>query len=309
MKQPYYLSLRPLILWRDSKRPHPWAERFGRTAPLEFEIGFGNGDALVRRALASPETDFIGVELFWESMKRALRRIEQAKARNIAVVQGPAHVFLERLVDPETFAAATCLFPCPWPKERHVRHRLFSNEFLRLLNSRLLSRAAVRVVTDYHPFRDWLLAEVPGSGFEARSEEIPATFDTKYERKWSELGQERFFQITLVKREHEELPPLRDIEMRIHTVPRFDPARFAPEEASGRVTIRFKETLYDPARRKAMVRAFVAEEGMQQEFWIEIAAVEGGWKIRPAEGTSHVPTEGAQAALDLLRDGAMRGTE
>ncbi len=306
MKRPYYLDLGPLVPWRDAPRPYPWQERFGRRAPIEVEIGFGNGAALVRRAIERPETDFIGIEIFWESTKRALRRIAQAGARNVAVVQAPARAFFERLVEPKSITSATCLFPCPWPKERHVPHRLFSNTFLKLLNSRLSDGGEASVVTDFDPYREWLLGEVPASGFECRCEEIRASYDTKYERKWSELGQDCFFRIVLVKREHVPIPPTRDSEMRIHTVRGFDPRRFAPEETTGAITVRFKETLYDPARPKAMVRAFVAEEGFRQEFWIEIFRVEDGWKIRPAEGTGFLPTAGVQTALDLVRDAAAR---
>jgi tRNA (guanine-N7-)-methyltransferase len=304
VNRPYYRSLGPLILWKRAERPYPWAARFGRTAPLELEIGFGNGDSLVARALAEPEKDFIGVEICWESMKRALRRASKAGATNVAVVQGPARALLDRLLTPRSLAAATCLFPCPWPKERHARHRLFSREFLRVLNSRLEDGGEARIVTDFPAYAEWLLGEVPGTGFDATREEIPPTYDTKYERKWSERGQDRFVRLILAKREHVPVPLREDVPMNIHTVERFDPDRFEPTGLAGDLTVQFKETLFDARRRKAMIRVFVAEEGLQQEFWIEVFETAGGWKIRPAEGSGAVPTAGAQAALDLVRDAA-----
>ncbi|MBM3320764.1 MAG: hypothetical protein FJY73_08835 [Candidatus Eisenbacteria bacterium] len=304
MKKPYYLSLKLLVPWKETERPCVWARRFGREAPIELEIGFGNGAALVRRAAEHPERDFIGVEIFWESVKRALRRAAQAGVANLAIVQAPARPFLERLVAPRALSAAVCLFPCPWPKERHAAHRLFSKPFLDVLNSRLADGGETEIVTDFEPYRDWLLEQVPGTGFEARWEEIPASYGTKYEQKWSDLGRERFFRIVLAKREHVGIPFMRDETMRIHTIDRFDPEGFRPKGTTGVPTVQFKEFLYDPQRRKGMLRAFVAEEGLQQHFWIEVAEVEGRWKIRPAEGSGILPTAGAQLALDLARDAA-----
>ena len=36
---------------------------FGRRAERVFEIGFGNGETLVQAAAASPDEDFIGIEV------------------------------------------------------------------------------------------------------------------------------------------------------------------------------------------------------------------------------------------------------
>ncbi|MFH1277889.1 MAG: hypothetical protein ABIK65_05880 [Candidatus Eisenbacteria bacterium] len=304
-KRPYYLSLGPFVPWRGGPHPCDWAGRFGRKAPLELEIGFGNGETLVGRAAEFPERDFVGIELMWESVKRALRRIAKGGLTNVALLEAPAHMVLEWAFAPRSIDRVLCLFPCPWPKERHERNRLFGTPFLRLMNSRLEDGGEAMVVTDFLPYRDWLRRQIPGTGFEAAEREIPARHGTKYERKWSELGQDRFFEILLTKREHVGVPPREGREMKIHTLDRFDPSRFDPKGVSGEPTVRFKEFLYDPARRKGMVRVFVGEEGLRQEFWIEIVEEEGGaWKVRPGHGCSMLPTAGAQRALDLVKEWA-----
>lgn len=304
-KRPYYISLGPFVSWRAGPYPYDWAGHFGRKAPLELEIGFGNGEALVERAADSPERDFVGVELMWESVKRALRRVAKGGLTNVAVLEAPAHMVLEWAFAPASIDRAYCLFPCPWPKERHERHRLFTTDFLRILNSRLVDGGTTVVVTDFLPYRDWLREQIPGSGFEATEREVPARHGTKYEKKWRELGQERFFELLLTKREPTGFPHREEREMRIHTLDRFDPARFEPRGVSGELTVRFKESLYDPDRRKGMVRVFVGEPGLKQEFWIEIVREgEGTWKVRPAHGCSILPTAGAQKALDLVKEGA-----
>ena len=56
MKSPY-LSLNPFIPWMKEKHPVEWPKKFGRSAELEVEIGFGLGDFLVQQAQAHPEKD------------------------------------------------------------------------------------------------------------------------------------------------------------------------------------------------------------------------------------------------------------
>ncbi|MBN1827123.1 MAG: tRNA (guanosine(46)-N7)-methyltransferase TrmB [Candidatus Eisenbacteria bacterium] len=299
-----HISLRPYVDWRIEQRPIDWPRLFGRGAPLELEIGFGNGGYLIERAVERPERDFVGVELGWESARRALRRAARAGVSNVRVLKVDARVALERIFAPGSLDRVYSLFPCPWPKEKHIKHRLFSNEFLRLLNGRLAPEGEVRVVTDHHDFLDWVLEQTPGAGFEAEWQAIPPGFDTKYERKWRETGRTEFYDLTLRKREEIVVPAKEEIELRVHTLKRFDPERFAPEGVRGDVTVEFKDFLFDPVRERAMLRVYVVEETLHQGFWIEVVRRGDGWRVRPASGCGIVPTPGAQRALDAVRDSA-----
>ncbi len=300
--QPRYLSLRPFIAWQQAERPIDWRQRFGRDAPLEVEIGFGNGEFIARRAQARPERNLVGIEMEWASVQRALRQLALTRVDNVRLLQADARVALERLFPPRSLQRAYALFPCPWSKKRHARRRLFAHAFLRLLNSRLATGGEVQVVTDHRPYLDWLLEQIPGAGFEAQWETIPPQFETKYERKWQDGGQEQFYELRLLKQTHLEIPLKEDVTLIIHRLAHFDPDRFRPAGESGEIAVAFKEFLFDPQRRKGLVRAFVVEESLEQEFWIEIVRLEESWTIRPARGSGAVPTAGVQRALDLVRD-------
>jgi hypothetical protein len=91
-----------------------------------------------------------------------------------------------------------------------------------------------------------------------------------------------------------------------HRIERFDPTHFQPGAQHGAMTVTCKEFLYDPRRQKGMVWVFVAEEGLTQDFWIEIVRREADWTIRPARGCGIIPTMGVQCALDLVRDAAQQ---
>jgi len=303
----HYLSLRPLILWWQAERPIDWAQRFGRDAPLEVEIGFGNGDFLVRRAAEHPECDFVGIEIEWPAVRRALRRIAQAEVNNVRLLQVDARVALERLFAPRSLRRVYSLFPCPWPKERHVGHRLFGREFLRLVNSRLVEGGEAQVVTDLWPYVDWVLDQVVGTGLAARWQPIPPRFGTKYEAKWRGQGQEHFLELNLIKEHHCDVPLKADILLEVPLLARFDPTRLMLTGQSGETTVQFKETLYDPERQKTLVRVVVVEGHLEQQLWLEVSRCDSGWHIQPAAGCASVPTVGLQRALDLLRATAEKG--
>jgi tRNA (guanine-N7-)-methyltransferase len=303
-----YVSLKPLVHWGGAERPIDWRRAFGRRgAPLEVEIGFGNGAFLVRRARAHPERNFLGIDLEWPSTRRALRKIARASLSNVRLVQADARLAFERLLLPRSLRRAYSLFPSPWPKERNVKERLFSHAFLRLLNSRLEPGGEAQVVTDHRPYLDWVAEQLPGTGFEASWQAVPARFDTKYERKWQDGGQEHFYELRLIKRTHCQVPLKEDAKLKTYRVPHFDPDRFQPAGERGELIVEFKEFLYDPRRQKGMARAFVAEEGLKQEIWIQIVRREQDWHIGLARGCGFLPTVGVQRALDLARDAVHPG--
>ena len=124
-----------LLLWKTCERPLDWERRFGRSAPLEVEIGFGGGDWLVSSARKRPAHNFVGIDAQWPSVKRGLRKLRTGDVQNVRVIMTDAQVALQRLFRPRSIQRISSLFPCPWPKKRHIKHRLFSRRFLTLANT------------------------------------------------------------------------------------------------------------------------------------------------------------------------------
>lgn len=306
--QARYLSLQPLLLWQHVERPIDWPQRFGRQAPLQVEIGFGNGEFLVRQAQEQPDSNFIGIEPAWASAQRCLRRLAQAQVRNVRLLLIDARIAIERLFAPQTLQRVYALFPCPWPKERHTKHRLFAQAFLATLNNRLVDAGEVQLVTDHAAYLSWVLEQVPATGFEPHWDPVPARFSTKYERKWQATGQQEFYDLRLRKSTSISRPLLKDVTLQTHRIAHFDPAGFVLQTRQGVSTVTCKDFLYDPRQRRGMVWVFVAEDSLTQDFWIEIVLHDANWAIRPARGCGIVPTVGVQEALDLVRDAAQHTT-
>jgi hypothetical protein len=165
---------------------------------------------------------------------------------------------------------------------------------------------AVQIVTDHEPYLHWVLAQAPDTGFAAQWATIAPRFSTKYERKWCETGQQEFYDLRLQKTIHITTPLVEDATLHTHRIAHFDATQLQLGTLHGAITVTCKEFLYDPRRQKGMMWVFVAEEGLTQDFWIEIVHTGTDWAIRPARGCGIVPTVGVQCALDLVRDTAQK---
>ena len=298
-KTPYYVSLDPFVHWRQAERPVDWNERFGRLAPLWVEIGFGNGEALIRRANEHSDRNHVGIEVAWESIKRALRRAAKSGSDNVRMVQVDAYIALQRLFRTGSIERVIALFPVPWPKERHEKYRIFSRSFFRLLNNRLADGGEMQLVTDFLPLAEWTLEQLADTGLEAEMATTSPRFSTKYERKWQDNGQGLFYELKINKKRHLDAPVPEDLPLQNYHLDTFNPQTFTPVDQTGPVTVIFKDFLYDPDRKKGMVRALVAEEKLLQDIWIKIVFDREHWLVGLSQIVHVVPTEGVKMALDL----------
>src|SRR5208337_5537567 len=103
------------------------AKLFQRGAPLEVECGAGKGDFIIERAASMPERNFLAVELA-NSVARILAvRVGRSELPNLRVLRADARTLVNLLLPNHSVAAYHIYFPDPWPKERHVKHRLFTS--------------------------------------------------------------------------------------------------------------------------------------------------------------------------------------
>jgi len=304
-------SFRPIISPYTLKRPINWDEQFNRRASIDVEIGFGMGEVLMQAAQQSPERNFIGIEQHWERVYKTLCAItrkqnnDQDKLKNIRILKIDAYVVFQRLIAQETIDSIYCIFPCPWPKKGHIKHRLFSNDFLRLLNSRLKKGGALKIVTDFYPYREWILDQADHTGFQIETKTISAQYNTKFEKKWKEEGQEKFFELDLLKKRHINVPHKKDTPLKNYTLDRLDMDRLQLKDEKGDITVIFKELIFDKQKQKGMVHALVAEEHLTQHFWISITKKQKKWSILKVEGQNFFPTTGIAKALALVYEAAL----
>lgn len=299
-------SFKPLLSPYSVGRPVDLGREFQRQALRELEIGFGMGEVLIRNARRFPERDFIGLEFHWERFYKTLRGIELedtaggARLTNIRIIKLDARIVFERLLDIRTLDKVYCLFPCPWPKKGHVKHRLFSGPFLKLVNSRLKNDGELTVLTDYYPYCTWILEQADSTGFHVEVQTVSSQHETKFEKKWRGEGQEEFFQIRFRKQRHIRVPLKKDTRLKNYSLKEFDRSALRLEDEKGDISVIFKDVLFDETQQRGMVRALVAEEHLTQHVWIAITHKDDRWRIACAEGQNFFPTEGVARALELV---------
>src|ERR1700761_7731200 len=80
-------------------------EIFQREAPLELEIGFGNGDTLITLAQQHPEKNFIGIDVHKPGVGALLLKIEKHQLTNIRVFCTDAIEVLQRFIPDQSLSA------------------------------------------------------------------------------------------------------------------------------------------------------------------------------------------------------------
>ena len=168
---------------------------YGRAAPRVLEIGFGDGESLVSRAAATPEADFLGVEVHPPGVGHCLLLAAEAALCNLRVVSQDAVEVLTLRLAPASLTEVLIWFPDPWPKKRHHKRRIVQPDFATLVATRLVPGGRLRFATDWQPYAEHALEVLNAhaafrnlaadGGYVARPVERPLT---KFERRGLRLG-------------------------------------------------------------------------------------------------------------------------
>ncbi len=110
------------------------ADLFPRAAPLEVDIGCGEGAFLFAMAAEHPERNFLGIERLVGRVSTVCRVAAHRRLENIRVMRVESAYVLTHLLPLESVAVAHVLFPDPWPKRYHHPRRLIQAEFMQSLH-------------------------------------------------------------------------------------------------------------------------------------------------------------------------------
>ncbi|HEY2796668.1 MAG TPA: tRNA (guanosine(46)-N7)-methyltransferase TrmB [Thermoanaerobaculia bacterium] len=163
---------------------------FGRTAPLEIEIGTGKARFLLESARAHPERDYLGLERALAYYRICRERVARSGLANARVLRADGRTFVETALAPSSVRAFHIYFPDPWPKKRQKKRRLLDGVFLELAASRLEPGGLLRITTDHPDYGSGLgsLVETVISLERLAWEDLPAPPPTHYELKYASEG-------------------------------------------------------------------------------------------------------------------------
>ena len=162
-------------------------EQFEKDQPVTIEIGFGMGDSLLEMATDDPTRNFIGIEVHKPGIGRLLHKANEGGLTNLKVYANDSLEVLDHCIPDASVGCFQIFVPDPWPKRRHHKRRLVSDELLDLILPRLQLGGVLHITTDWEPYAEEITALLhQHAGF--RFADIPQRPKTKYELRGIKLG-------------------------------------------------------------------------------------------------------------------------
>ncbi len=178
---------------------------FDNNNPVILEIGFGNGETLIKNAKGQPNCNYIGVEVFQKGVWNiliALNALKDSKdssqailnsmtnpITNLRVCQADVNLVLECITD-GSLSGIQIFFPDPWSKSRHHKRRLIQPEFVEKITAKIKQGGFIHLATDWADYANHMKKVMDGNSKLALSlygldslENDNNRLLTKYERR------------------------------------------------------------------------------------------------------------------------------
>jgi len=150
-----------------------------------FEIGFGASEHLIWKAKHAPDCAVLGAEPFLNGVCKAVTQVDAQDLKNVRLYLGDARRVLELLPD-GCLDKVFVLFPDPWPKARHNKRRIITDDFVTEMYRVLKPEGKFRFASDIISYVDWALVRIHNHGgftyphkassdWRARPEDWPST--------------------------------------------------------------------------------------------------------------------------------------
>ncbi|MBX3020789.1 MAG: tRNA (guanosine(46)-N7)-methyltransferase TrmB [Bdellovibrionales bacterium] len=171
------------------------AFRVPETAPLDFEIGTGNGLHFAHHAIKHPERCLLGIELKYKPLIQSIRRARRGGAINARISRFNAYM-IEQMFTPGEINDVFIFFPDPWEKLRQQKHRLVQDDFLLKLFEAQRPGSRLIFKTDSQDYFQWALTRFQRSPYKVlghtvdlhKSEFAPDNFVTQFESLFIRQG-------------------------------------------------------------------------------------------------------------------------
>jgi len=169
-----------------------WQELFKNENPIHLEIGSGKGKFLIEMAKKYPNINFIGIEKYASVLIRAVEKLKEIELPNLFFLCIDAKNINE--IFKKEISTIYLNFSDPWPKKRHEKRRLTSENFLKLYDDIFKDKKIIIQKTDNIQLFAYSLEEFSKYGYIIEKVSLDAEHDlednvkTEYEEKFSQEG-------------------------------------------------------------------------------------------------------------------------
>jgi tRNA (guanine-N7-)-methyltransferase len=146
------LDLRPFLKMLSELTPWNPAAWFGRSVPLEIEVGSGKGMFITSAAARCPEHNFLGIEIAHKYARFCAARIAKLSLTNALMLEANAQLFWLQVVPDAAVTAVHIYFPDPWWKKRHWKRRIMNDVFLMSVYRSLVPGGQLHFWTDVEAY-------------------------------------------------------------------------------------------------------------------------------------------------------------
>ena len=168
---------------------------FGNNAPITLEIGFGNGESLLKQAIENPGRNFFGIEVHTPGVGLLIAGAQRAGISNLRVMRYDAVEVLNHQIPENSLDRVQLFFPDPWHKKRHNKRRILQDDFVESIRKHLRVGGHFHMATDWENYAEHMLNNMQQQVhfFNVAGEErfvSPKGLrpETKFERRGLKLG-------------------------------------------------------------------------------------------------------------------------
>jgi tRNA (guanine-N7-)-methyltransferase len=162
---------------------------FGNDLALKMEIGCGTADFICALASKEPQANFIGLDISWKPLFRAVSTAASLGLDNIKFIKANFRVMWPLFV-PASLETVYLHFPDPNQRPKFHKRQLFSPAFLDQMDKALTPSGYLSVMTDHAQFFMEMLSLVEQDGrFEKRHGErylvgFESEVKSRFQRIW-----------------------------------------------------------------------------------------------------------------------------
>ena len=151
---PQHLRKNPPVKDRVFKKeltPHPFCDSFDpcffsqKNLSVDFEIGSGNGEFCINRALEFPHKTIIAIEKTRNKINKAFRK---KLPKNLKIFHTNAVWWAARFAKPFCFDSIFIFYPNPYPKNKHSNLRWIRRPFMGYLLNCLKLEGTIEIRTN-----------------------------------------------------------------------------------------------------------------------------------------------------------------
>lgn len=187
-----------LCILEEEPQAGNWHSIFGNDHPVFIEVGMGKGQFITTLAMRNPDINYIGIEKYSSVLVRALEKVDAMETApgNLRFIRMDAENLCSMFEEGEV-NRIYLNFSDPWPKDRHAKRRLTSQEFLKRYDKILKPEGRVEFKTDNKDLFQFSLEQVEPAGWKLDAFTWDLHHDaalnegnvmTEYEQKFSSMG-------------------------------------------------------------------------------------------------------------------------